>query len=186
MEFYDVIESRKSVRDFLPKPIPENILDKMTEAARLSPSFQNRQCWRFIFVRNEELKHKLALESGLVSKVNYFIKNAPLVVVACADVKHSGTMNKQDYYLVDTTIAFQQMMLTAWNFGLGSCWLAAFNEKKVKEILNIPEQIRVVALSPFGFPKDKKTLYSKALATFAGSKKRIPTENMRCEDSWTF
>jgi len=174
------------VRDFLTEPIPEDILDKMTEAARLSPSFQNRQCWRFIFVKNEELKHKLALQSGLVGKVNFFIKNAPLVVVACADTKQSGTMNNQDYYLVDTTIAFQQMMLTAWNYGVGSCWLAAFSEKKVKDILDIPEQIRVVALSPFGFPKDNKTIYSKALTAFAGSKKRIPIENLRCEDSWKF
>jgi len=186
MDFYEVIQSRKSVRDFLPEPIPEDILDKMTEAARLSPSFQNRQCWRFIFVSNEELKHKLALHSGFVSKVNYFIKNAPLVVVACADTKHSGTMNKQDYYLVDTTIAFQQMMLTAWNYGVGSCWLAAFNESKVKEILGIPEKIRVVALSPFGFPKEKKNIYSKAVSAFAGSKKRISPEKMRCEDGWKF
>lgn len=184
MEFENVILSRKSIRSFIDKEIPSQILGKIMEAARLSPSFQNRQCWRFIVVRNENTKKKLALKSGLIGKVNFFIKDAPVVVVACADPAKSGIMNDQDYYLVDVAIAFQQMMLAAWNHGIGSCWLAGFNEKKVKEILEIPNKIRIVAMSPFGYPKEKASLYDKALKNFAGSKKRLDLEKIICYDKW--
>ena len=185
MEFDEVLISRKSVRSFLNKEIPEEILNNMMEAARLSPSFQNRQCWRFIVVRDKDLIKDLALRSGMVSKVNFFIKDAPVVIVACADPAKSGTMNNQDYYLVDTSIAFQQMMLSAWSQGIGSCWLAAFSEQKVREILEIPKHIRVVALSPFGYPKEKKSLYDKAVKVFAQSKKRKKFNNIICYDKWS-
>ena len=184
MEFDELIISRKSVRSFQEKEISQEILNNMMEAARLSPSFQNRQCWRFIVVRDRKIINDLALRSGMISKVNFFIKDAPVVIIACADPAKSGTMNNQDYYLVDTTIAFQQMMLSAWNHGIGSCWLAAFNEEKVREILEIPQNIRVVALSPFGYPKEKNTLYEKVVKTFAGSKKRNDLKNIICYDKW--
>ncbi|HHE65411.1 MAG TPA: nitroreductase [Bacteroidetes bacterium] len=185
MEFDEVIISRKSVRSFQDKEISEEILNTMMEAARLSPSFQNRQCWRFVVVRDKNIIKDLALRSGMVSKVNFFIKDAPVVIVACADPAKSGTINNQDYYLVDTSIAFQQMMLAAWNHGVGSCWLAAFNERYVREILEIPQNIRIVALSPFGYPKEKKSLYEKAVKVFAQSKKRNEIKNIICYDKWS-
>jgi nitroreductase len=184
MEFYDVVLSRKSVRSFSEKEIHEDILGKILEAGRLAPSFQNKQCWKFIVVKDSDTRKKLALKGGFLSKVNFFIKDAPVIVVACADPRKSGTVNKQDYYLVDTAIAFQQMMLTAWNNGIGSCWMAAFSEEKVREILGIPQSIRVVALSPFGYPKEKDGLYAKAVKTFAGSKKRFPKEKILSFDKW--
>ena len=101
-----------------------------------------------------------------------------------ANPKDSCRLNGQDYYLVDIGISFQQMMLTAWNFSIGSCWLAAFNEEKVRKILNIPSKYRVVALSPFGYPKDKKSLYSGLVSAFAKSKKRFPLEKTVFYDKW--
>jgi nitroreductase len=184
MEFIDVILSRKSVRSFSEEEIPENVLNEMLEAARLSPSSQNRQCWRFIVVQNKETRERLALKSGLIGKVNFFIKDAPVIIVACADPSKSVKLNKQNYYLVDIAIAFQQMMLAAWNHGVGSCWLAAFDEQKVKDILNIPDNIRVVAMSPFGYPKEKASLYDKALKTFAGSKKRLDLNKIIMWEKW--
>ena len=184
MDFDEVIISRKSVRSFQDIEIPEEILNIMMEAARLSPSFQNRQCWQFIVIKDKKIIKDLALRSGMISKVNFFIKDAPVVIVACADPAKSGTMNNQDYYLVDTAIAFQQMMLSAWNHGIGSCWLAAFNERYVREILEIPQNIRVVALSPFGYPKEKKSLYEKVVKTFAGSKKRLDLDKIIMWEKW--
>ncbi|KQC05974.1 MAG: hypothetical protein APR54_01925, partial [Candidatus Cloacimonas sp. SDB] len=168
MDFEQVIFSRHSTRDFLDQNIPEDILAKIIEAGRIAPSFQNKQCWRYVICRDRGIIKKLALDSGLIGKVNFFVNHAPLVIVACADPARSGKMNDQEYYLVDTAISFQQMMLTAWNFGIGSCWLAAFNERKVKDILTIPADIRVVAMSPFGYPREKKAFYSKAISFFAG------------------
>ncbi len=185
MEFNDVIKTRRSVRSYLPDPIPEDVLHEILEAGRNAPSFQNKQCWRFIVINNRDLIKQFSANTGLIGKVNFFIKDAPLIIVACADASKSGTVNKQDYYLVDTTIAFQQMMLTAWNYGIGSCWLAAFDEEKVKAFLSIPKGIRVVAISPFGFPKEKESLYGKAIKFFASSKSRLDLEKIVCYNKWT-
>lgn len=184
MEFSEVIKTRKSIRSFIDSEIDEENILEILEAARLAPSFQNRQCWRFIVVRDILKKRELALKTGLLGKVNFFIKEAPMIIVACADPGKSGTLNSQNYYLVDVAIAFQQMMLAAWNLGIGSCWLAAFDEKKVKSILKIPDNIRVVAMSPFGYPKDNPNLYAKAVKTFAGSKKRLNLEKIVKWDEW--
>ena len=184
MDFLEVIKTRYSVRDFSQKEIPEKILKEILEAGRLAPSCQNRQCWRYIVVKNKDIKKQLALKSGFIGKVNFFIKNAPVIIVAVANPKDSCRLNEQDYYLVDIGISFQQMMLTAWNFSIGSCWLAAFSEKKVKQILKIPEKYRVVALSPFGYPKEKKSLYSNLVSAFAKSKKRLPLEKIIHYNKW--
>ncbi|MCB5230832.1 MAG: nitroreductase family protein [Candidatus Cloacimonas sp.] len=184
MEFLDVIKSRKSVRNYSSEPVPEEILNEILEAGRNAPSYQNRQCWRFVVINEPDRIKEFANNTGLVGKINYFIKDAPLIIVACADPLHSGTMNKQNYYLVDTAIAFQQMMLTAWNYGVGSCWMAGFNEKVVKKHLNLPSRIRVVAFSPFGYPKDRETTYGKFLKVFSGSKARSPLEKLVHYNKW--
>ncbi len=166
------------------KEIPEDILKEILEAGRLAPSCQNRQCWRYIVVKDKKKRYELALKSGFIGKVNFFIKQAPVIIVAVANPKDSCRLNGQDYYLVDVGISFQQMMLTAWNFSIGSCWLAAFNENKVKKILEIPDKYRVVAISPFGYPKEKKSLYSNLVSAFANSKNRLPLEKIVKYDSW--
>jgi len=185
MDFIDVINTRKSVRSFSDEKIPEEFLQEMFSAAQLAPSFQNRQCWRYIVVRDKKTRSELALKSGFLGKVNFFIKDAPVIIVACADTSKSGTVNDQKYYLVDLAISFQQMMLAAWNRGIGSCWLAAFNDKSVRKILGIPDKIRVVAMSPFGYPKDKASFYAKAVKTFAGSKKRVDLDKIIMHDKWS-
>jgi len=185
MEFEEAIFSRRSIRDFLDREISQEILEKIIAAGRIAPSFQNRQCWRYVICRDKDIIQKLAMNSGWLGKVNFFIKKAPVIIVACADPAKSGIVNDQKYYLVDTAISFQMMMLTAWNFGIGSCWLAAFNEKKVREILSVPEKIKIVAMSPFGFPKEKKTIYTKAVSMFAGSSNRISMEKMSCYNKWS-
>lgn len=174
----DIISSRHSVRDFSPQPISEDDLRQILEAGRLAPSAQNRQPWRYIvFTDPSEIK-ALAKNTGLVGMSNFFIKDAPCVIIACADYKKNLRVNNQDYYLVDTAISFQQMMLTAWEKGIGSCWLAAFSEKVLAKYLDLPKTWRIVALSPFGYPKEEKKLYSKAISAFAGSTKRQALEDI--------
>ena len=155
MDCLEVIRTRKSVRSFSSETINQEILDQILEAGRLAPSAQNKQCWRFLVVSNPELIKKIAFHS-VIGSVNFFLKEAPLIIIACADPAKSLTLNKQDYYLVDTAIAFQQMILAAWNLGIGSCWIGAFDESNLKKLFSIPEHIRIVALSPFGFPAKKR------------------------------
>ena len=151
----------------------------------MAPSTQNRQCWRFIVVRDQEIIRRLAFKSGFIGAINFFLKDVPLIIVACADPARSVRLNNQEYYLVDTSIAFQQIMLAALDFGIGSCWLAAFNENAVRKILEIPDRIRVVAMSPFGYPKDRENFYGKLVKSFAGSDRRLPLEKIVCHEKWT-
>lgn len=174
MDLKGLIASRHSVRNFLPDPLPEEVLNEILEAGRLAPSAQNRQPWRYIVVLGADRIKKLALNCGLIGLSNYFIRSAPCLIIACADTRKNVRINKQDYYLVDTAISFQQMVLTAWNHGLGTCWLAAFSEKKLRSYLKLPASWRIVAMSPFGYPAESKSLYAKALSSFAGSADRLP------------
>lgn len=177
MELRELIATRHSVRNFLPDPIPPEVLQEILEAGRLAPSAQNRQPWRYLVFQDSAQIKKLALNCGLIGLSNYFIHSAPCLIIACADASKNLRINQQDYYLVDTAISFQQMILTAWNHGVGSCWLAAFSEKKLKSWLNLPKSWRIVALSPFGYPA-QKSLYFKALSSLAGSKDRLPLDKI--------
>ena len=170
MEFSEVIKVRHSCRAYLEDDIPREVLNEILQAGLSAPSAQNRQPWRYIVVQDKPLIKKIAFHS-IVGATNFFIKDAPVVIVACADLDSALRFNGQEYYLVDVAISFQQMMLAAWNHGIGSCWLAAFDEKALKKLLDIPEKHRVVGMSPFGFPKDKN-FYAKMISFFAGAGKR--------------
>jgi nitroreductase len=186
MELHEIILSRHSVRDFAVDPVSAADLDIILEAGRLAPSAQNKQCWRYIVLQDRDNIKRFARHIGLLGTVNYFIAKAPVVIVACADPRRSAKVNGQEYYLVDTAISFQQMMLAAWSRGIGSCWLAAFNEGSVRKYLEIPGNIRVVGISPFGYPKDKKSLYSKAVKSLASSNKRLANEQIITKEKWKF
>ena len=145
MSLVDVILSRRSIRKYAEKDIPQDVLDKIMEAGRQSPSAANRQPYRFIVVTKPEIKNELP---GLVSR---FLKNAPVVIVGCANPKALLTGK---WATIDATIALENMVLAAWNLGIGSCWIGAFNEKKVKAKLQIPENWKVVALLSLGYPAE--------------------------------
>ncbi|MBN2829051.1 MAG: nitroreductase family protein [Candidatus Cloacimonetes bacterium] len=184
MEFMNVINTRHSVRDFKPDPIPEDILTEILEAGRSAPSAQNRQEWRYLVIQDKSRIELLSRHSGLIGLSNLYIRKAPCVIIACADTSKGIKLNNQDYYLVDTAISFQQMMLTAWNYGIGSCWLGAYNEGSVKKFLNLPKQFRIVGISPFGYPAESITIYTKVLKKFAGSEKRLPLDKTVRFEEW--
>jgi len=177
MDTKELIFSRHSVRNFRPDPIPTDVLTDILEAGRLAPSAQNKQPWRYLVYTDNAKIQKLALNCGLIGLANYFIHKAPCLIIACAETKDNMRINGQDYYLVDTAISFQQMMLMALQHGIGSCWLAAFSEKKLRQYLQISSSWRIVAMSPFGYPAEKN-LYAKAVSSFAGSKNRKPLDTI--------
>lgn len=170
MEFYDVIRSRKSIRKYTAQKVPEDVLERILEAARWAPSWANKQCWRYIVVDDPKLMPGIV--SGMVRSWN-----APLFIVACADPANSGHRNGQDYYLVDVAISMEHLVLAAAAEGLGTCWLGGmFDEASVKKTLEIPEKIKVVAVTPLGYP-DKgamKGLLGNAIRTAIGAHTRKP------------
>ena len=150
MSVLKVIRERKSVRRYKPDPIQEDVLFRVLEAARLSPSGKNLQPWKFILVRDSSLKQKVAEASNK----QYFMAEAPLIVVACGfpDDCYSRMGNYMKSWPVDVAIAMEHLILQAQEEGLGTCWIGAFEERDVKSILNIPDDVKVLALTPLGFP----------------------------------
>jgi nitroreductase len=161
MDVMQAIKLRKSIRGFLDKPVEEEKLRLVLEAARLAPSANNRQEWRFIIVKDKETRSKLAE----AAKGQAFVGQAPVVIVCCADDPSQHVMTcGQVCYPIDVAIAIDHMSLKAVEEGLGSCWIGAFYERKVKDILGIPEHVRVVELFPIGYPKDPSLKQKDRLA----------------------
>ena len=153
MQVLDVIRARRSVRRYKQDPIPEEVFSRVMEAARLAPSGKNLQPWKFIIVKDQGLKDRLAE----ASRRQLFIAKAPVIIVACGypdrSYQHQG--NYMTSWSIDVTCALDHLMLQAQEDGLGTCWIGAFEEKDVKRLLNVPEDVRVLALTPLGCPDEQ-------------------------------
>jgi len=154
MELQEAIKGRRSIRNFKKQNISEETITQLIEAASHAPSAGNIQPWHFIIVRNPTTKKKLA-ESALNQQ---HVEQAPVVIVVCADEKRSsmgyGTRGRTLYCLQDTAAATQNILLTAYSLGLGTCWIGAFNEDEAREAVNAPEGVRAVAMIPVGIPDE--------------------------------
>ncbi len=148
MDVSTAISQRSSVRAYKASDIEEDKLKKVLEAARLSPSASNRQDWKFIIVKSKETKKKLAKAAF----GQPFIGEAPVVIVACGTETKAVMGCGQPTHTVDVSIACAFMILQAYELGLGTCWIGAFDQDETKKILNIPEHVRVVAVIPLGYP----------------------------------
>ncbi|MCK4353349.1 nitroreductase family protein [candidate division WOR-3 bacterium] len=150
MDVNQAIKERRSVRAYEDKEIPEDVLNKLLEAARLAPSAANRQQWKFIVVKDKTRRKELAR----ASREQAFVGGAPVVIAAVS--LDPGYIMGCDVpeYAVDLSIAIDHITLQAVELGLGSCWIGAFSQEEVKKILNIPPQYKVVALLPIGYPAD--------------------------------
>ncbi len=166
MNLFDAIKTRRSIRRYLDKPVEDEKLQTVLEAVRMSPSWANFQCWRLIVVKEKSVKEKISALSYVESffaplgyKSNPSKKalaEAPVVIVLCADPEKSGALWNQQYYLLDSGIAAQNLMLAARGLGLGTVFVGVYQEDKVKELLNIPDGIRVVGLLPLGYPAEEQ------------------------------
>jgi nitroreductase len=150
MDVFTAINERKSVRAYKDTDVEEEKLTKVLEAARLSPSAGNRQEWKFIVVKNPETRKKLA---G-AAHGQRFVGEAPVVIVACGTETKSIMTCGQPTHTVDVSIACAYMILEACEQGLGTCWLGTFDEDEVKKLLGIPNHVRVVTMTPLGYPDE--------------------------------
>jgi nitroreductase len=145
MDVLEAIKCRRSIRKFRPQPIPDEKLKTILEAGRLAPSAGNRQPWFFVVVKDPERKKALAKAADNQT----FMANAGVIIVALGDPETSPRWFEQD-----SMIAVEHMVLAATSFGYGTCWIGAFNEKEVKNLLRIPKKLKVIALLPIGFPDE--------------------------------
>ncbi|MEM1526633.1 MAG: nitroreductase family protein [Ignisphaera sp.] len=183
MEVLEAIRTRRSIRLFADKPVEEEKLRLVLEAARLAPSAGNRQPWRFIVVSDpstrEEIKHikekyrpKPKPESKLPPRRSP-LETAPIIIVGCGVPSESfpGT----EFWRIDVTIALQNLVLAAHSLGLGTCWIGVHHEEEeLKKILGIPEDARIVAMVALGYPAEEKGPVTD----------RKPLENIVYRDKW--
>jgi len=152
METFDCIESRKSVRKYDKKDVPNNILAQVLTAATLAPSAGNTQEWEFVIIRDNETKKKLSRAALGQEQV----EEAPVVIVVLANLEKIGLKYKERgkelYSVQDTAAATQNLLLAANDLGVGACWIGAFEENKVRTIIQAPNKIRPVAMITLGFP----------------------------------
>ncbi|UCC31115.1 MAG: nitroreductase family protein [Phycisphaerales bacterium] len=169
MDVIEVIQKRRSVRSYTDKPVERDKIQRLLEAARLAPSASNRQEWRFVVVTDK--KRRAALAEAANNQE--FVAQAPVVIAACAD--HDGHVMRcgQACYPIDVAIATDHMTLQAVAEGLGTCWIGAFYEDQVKQILGIPEEIRVVELLTVGYA-----------AGTPGPRSRLPLQRTVHWETW--
>jgi nitroreductase len=146
----EIITNRRSIRSYKSDKIEDDKLDYILEAFRKAPSAKNLQPWKLVVVKGKQKRADLAIACNNQS----FISEAPIIIVACAKEEEAyGTMGGYlNSYPIDIAIAMEHLILASTEQGLGTCWIGAFKENLVKGILGVPENIRVVALTPVGYP----------------------------------
>jgi nitroreductase len=172
MDVMQAIKGRRSVRRYKSTPVSDKDVEMVLEAARWAPSWKNCQCWRFVVVRDPELKERLA--ATLKPETNRAIegiKSAPVVIVACAELGKSGYhkgecgTDKGDWFMFDTALAMQNLTLAAHAAGLGTVHVGLFDAKEAAKILDVPDGVVVVEMTPLGYPDEEpKTPQRKELS----------------------
>lgn len=140
MDVFDAVRTVLAVRNYQSKPIPPDVVRQIVESAWLTASASNKQPWHFIVVQNPDTLKKL----GDLARTGRYIPQAPLAVVV--------VIEDSQLALSDASRAIQSMVLTAWEHGVGSNWVGFFGLEEVKPFLNIPENLKILAIIPFGYP----------------------------------
>ena len=170
MEVSEVIIKRVSIRDYKATDVPEDKLMRVLEAGRMAPTGANKQEMKFVVVKDKETRRKLSEASG----GQQHVAQAPVVIAAVATNPAQMMICEVPAYPVDVSIAVDHMTLAAADLGLGTCWIGAFRQQTVKDILGIPKRCMVVALLPLGYP-----------AAGGRPKTRKPIEQMVCYEKYT-
>jgi nitroreductase len=166
MDLLEAIKTRRSIRKYSDRVLEDDKLAVILEALRLSPSWANLQCWRLVVIKDRQMKNQISelsyVESFFAPKgyksnpSKKALAEAPVVIALCADPAQSGELWGQHYYMADAGIAAQTLMLAARSQGLGTVFVGVFEEDKLRNLLNIPDGIRIVGLFPIGYPAEEK------------------------------
>ena len=149
MDILNLLKSRRSIRIYQDKPIPQDLILQILEAGRWAPTGANLQPWHFIVVTDPETKTEIGEIARFFFIKSSHVEKAPVLIVLGFDTR------KGKYGRYDVTLSGGNMMTMAASLGLGTCWIGAFDEPKVKEILEIPKNIEVVGLITLGYPGEE-------------------------------
>lgn len=171
MDVMKAIETRRSIRRYLDKPVEDEKLKKVLEAGRLAPSARNNQEWKFVVVRDPAKRREMM---AATTKGQVFVGQAPIVIACCAVDAERLMSCGQKAGPIDVAIAVDHMTLAAVELGLGTCWVCAFNEAPVKKALKIPNGPRVIALLTLGYPESQPA-----------PTPRKPLDEIVCYEDWS-
>ena len=157
MELFETIKTRRSIRRYKNQPVEEDKLVQILEAARLAPTAKNRQEFRLIVVRDRERRQKLA---GMANH-QPFVAQAHVVIACCGLMPEYRMSCGQPGDAIDGAIVIDHMTLTARSLGLGTCWIGAFSQEDVKELLGVPEDAHVIQLLCLGYPDTEPEMPSR-------------------------
>ena len=169
MNLYEVIKSRYSVRSYLNKPVEQEKLDRILEAARLAPSGSNRQPWKFVVVRGAEMRKKLVPACSNQE----FVGQAPVVIAGVGLMPDRIMSCGVPGDPVDVAIALEHVALAATAEGLGTCWIGSFHQDQIRTLLGIPANAKVIEVMSLGYPADHPQ-----------PKTRKPMKELVCYDQW--
>jgi nitroreductase len=170
MTLLDIIRKRYSCRAYHQKPLEQEKLDLLFEAARLAPSARNMQDWRFVVVTDDQIKHNLAQATN---RPDVFEK-AGAIIAACSNSDYIMRCG-QPIAPIDISIALEHIALQATELELGTCWIGSFDTQKVRTVLAIPDDIQIIELMTVGYPADKHK-----------TPDRETVEKIVCYDKWKF
>ena len=158
METLEAIHTRKSIRKFLDKEIPVDVIRKILEAAIKAPSAGNRQPWRFLVVTDREKIKKFDPYDH-----QSWVENAPAVIVACANPHNTWEKydEEDDCYILDTSAAIQNILLAIHDMGLGGVWVLTCSKRDIRKLLDIPLHWQIISIIPFGYYDETEPLNAK-------------------------
>ncbi|MBN2281742.1 MAG: nitroreductase family protein [Candidatus Marinimicrobia bacterium] len=160
MEFLELVKKRKSTRKYAKEPVPDEAIEKCLEAARLAPSACNSQPWKFIVVKQQQLRERVVRECfNGVYAINSFVKKANVLIVVVRQKSNytsslGGKLREVDFGLIDIGIACDHLTLQAEEMGIGSCWIGWFNEKALKKILDVSKKDKIDIVLSLGYPEE--------------------------------
>ena len=163
MEILEAIKTRRSIRKYKTIPVCDKTMNTLLEAARWAPSWKNTQCWRIIVVRDRNIRAKLA-GTAPKNRGAAAMASAPVALAFCAEMGKAGyskdktepSTDKGDWFMFDVALAMHNLVLAAHSLGLATVYIGSFDAKKAAGILELPEGLCVVAMTPLGYPDEER------------------------------
>lgn len=181
METMDAIRLRCSLKTRLSdRPVPADLVERVLRAAHLAPSARNTQPWRFVVLRERAAIDELA--RAALPEASEVIARAPVLIAACVRPADGITRDGRDYYLYDVASAVENLLLAATDLGLATHLVASFDEAAAKRALGVPEDVRVIVLTPLAYPDAPD--YRAAAAERLSQRTRLPLAEVAFDGGW--
>jgi nitroreductase len=159
MDIFEAINGRRSIREYKPDPVSDEIVERVLEAVRWAPSWANTQCWEVVVIRKPEIKAKVAEALPPGNPALSSLRDAPILLVFCGIRNLSGfkrgeaITEKGDWFMFDMGLAMENLCLAAHSLGLGTVIIGNLDARKLEVLIGVPENISVVAITPLGYPQ---------------------------------